>query len=152
SQHWLKGGLGAIDLANAVVDAANEKNNFSFLYDQNLSIKERVEIIAHEIYNAENVNWSDNAIQKLNDLEKNTDYRKMGICMVKTHLSTTHDPNIKGAISGWTLPIRDLSVFKGAGFIVPIAGDIKLMPGTGSNPGFRKIDINTQTGQITGLF
>ena len=152
SQHWLKGGLGAIDLANAVVDAANEKNNFSFLYDQNLSIKERVEIIAHEIYNAENVDWSDKAIQKLNELEKNTDYRKMGICMVKTHLSTTHDPNIKGAISGWTLPIRDLSIFKGAGFIVPIAGDIKLMPGTGSNPGFRKIDINTQTGQITGLF
>ena len=152
SQHWLKGGLGAIDLANAVVDAANEKNNFSFLYDQNLSIKERVEIIAHEIYNAENVDWSDKAMQKLNDLEKNTDSRKMGICMVKTHLSTTHDPNIKGAISGWTLPIRDLSVFKGAGFIVPIAGDIKLMPGTGSNPGFRKIDINTQTGQITGLF
>ena len=152
SQHWLKGGQGAIDLANAVVDAANEKNNFSFLYDQNLSIKERVEIIAHEIYNAENVNWSDKAMQKLNDLEKNTDSRKMGICMVKTHLSTTHDPNIKGAISGWTLPIRDLSVFKGAGFIVPIAGDIKLMPGTGSNPGFRKIDINTQTGQITGLF
>ena len=152
SQHWLKGGLGAIDLANAVVDAANEKNNFSFLYDQNLSIKERVEIIAHEIYNAENVDWSDKAMQKLNELEKNTDYRKMGICMVKTHLSTTHDPNIKGATSGWTLPIRDLSVFKGAGFIVPIAGDIKLMPGTGSNPGFRKIDINTQTGQITGLF
>ena len=152
SEHWLKGGIGAIDLANAVVKAANEKNNFSFLYNREQSIKERIEIIAHEIYNAKDIYYSDKAIQKINELEKNPDYNEMGICMVKTHLSTTHEPTIKGAISEWILPIRDIHVFKGAGFIVPIAGDIKLMPGTGSNPGFKKIDVNTATGKITGLF
>ena len=152
SYHWLKGGEGAINLAKAVVDAANEKNNFSYLYDHKLPIKERVEIIAHEIYNANKVDWSSKALKKVNELEKCCDCKNMGICMVKTHLSTTHDPTIKGAITGWTLPIRDLLIYKGAGFIVPVSGDIKLMPGTGSNPGFRKIDVDTQTGKITGLF
>ena len=152
SYHWLKGGEGAINLAKAVVDAANEKNNFSYLYDHKLPIKERVEIIAHEIYNANKVDWSSKALKKVNELEKYCDCKNMGICMVKTHLSTTHDPTIKGAITGWTLPIRDLLIYKGAGFIVPVSGDIKLMPGTGSNPGFRKIDVDTQTGKITGLF
>ena len=152
SYHWLKGGEGAINLAKAVVDAANEKNNFSYLYDHKLPIKERVETIAHEIYNANKVDWSSKALKKVNELEKYCDCKNMGICMVKTHLSTTHDPTIKGAITGWTLPIRDLLIYKGAGFIVPVSGDIKLMPGTGSNPGFRKIDVDTQTGKITGLF
>lgn len=152
SYHWLKGGEGAINLAKAVVDAANEKNKFSYLYDHKLPIKERVETIAHEIYNANKVDWSSKALKKVNELEKSCDCKKMGICMVKTHLSTTHDPTIKGAITGWTLPIRDLLIYKGAGFIVPVSGDIKLMPGTGSNPGFRKIDVDTQTGKITGLF
>ena len=152
SYHWLKGGEGAINLAKAVVDAANEKNNFSYLYDHKLPIKEKVETIAHEIYNANKVDWSSKALKKVNELEKYCDCKNMGICMVKTHLSTTHDPTIKGAITGWTLPIRDLLIYKGAGFIVPVSGDIKLMPGTGSNPGFRKIDVDTQTGKITGLF
>lgn len=152
SYHWLKGGEGAINLAKAVVDAANEKNKFSYLYDHKLPIKERVETIAHEIYNANKVDWSSKALKKVNELEKYCDCKNMGICMVKTHLSTTHDPTIKGAITGWTLPIRDLLIYKGAGFIVPVSGDIKLMPGTGSNPGFRKIDVDTQTGKITGLF
>ena len=152
SYHWLKGGEGAINLAKAVVDAANEKNKFSYLYDHKLPIKERVETIAHEIYNANKVDWSSKALKKVNELEKSCDCKNMGICMVKTHLSTTHDPTIKGAITGWTLPIRDLLIYKGAGFIVPVSGDIKLMPGTGSNPGFRKIDVDTQTGKITGLF
>ena len=152
SYHWLKGGEGAINLAKAVVDAANEKNKFSYLYDHKLPIKERVETIAHEIYNANKVDWSSKALKKVNELEKCCDCKNMGICMVKTHLSTTHDPTIKGAITGWTLPIRDLLIYKGAGFIVPVSGDIKLMPGTGSNPGFRKIDVDTQTGKITGLF
>jgi formate--tetrahydrofolate ligase len=152
SYHWLKGGEGAINLAKAVVDAANEKNKFSYLYDHKLPIKERVETIAHEIYNANKVDWSSKALKKVNELEKDCDCKNMGICMVKTHLSTTHDPTIKGAITGWTLPIRDLLIYKGAGFIVPVSGDIKLMPGTGSNPGFRKIDVDTQTGKITGLF
>ena len=152
SYHWLKGGEGAINLAKAVVDAANEKNNFSYLYDHKLPIKEKVETIAHEIYNANKVDWSSKALKKVNELEKCCDCKNMGICMVKTHLSTTHDPTIKGAITGWTLPIRDLLIYKGAGFIVPVSGDIKLMPGTGSNPGFRKIDVDTQTGKITGLF
>ena len=76
----------------------------------------------------------------------------MGVCMVKTHLSISHDPERKGAPTGWTLPVRDVLVYQGAGFIVPVAGDIKLMPGTASDPAYRRIDIDTETGQITGLF
>jgi formate--tetrahydrofolate ligase len=76
----------------------------------------------------------------------------MGTCMVKTHLSLSHDPSAKGRPRGWTLPIRDFMVYRGAGFIVPVAGDIKLMPGTASDPAFRRIDVNTATGRVTGLF
>ena len=84
--------------------------------------------------------------------EKDAQTSKLGICMVKTHLSLSHDPVLKGNPSGWILPIRDILVYRGAGFIVPVSGDIKLMPGTGSNPGFRRIDIDSNSGKVTGLF
>jgi formate--tetrahydrofolate ligase len=78
--------------------------------------------------------------------------RRMGTCMVKTHLSLSHDPAIKGRPTGWILPIRDILIYQGAGFVVPVAGDIKLMPGTASNPAFRRIDIDVETGKVKGLF
>ena len=99
-----------------------------------------------------NIDMLGDALEKAKALEANGDYKNFGTCMVKTHLSLSHDPKIKGRPKGWTLPIRDFMVYKGAGFIVPLAGQINLMPGTGSNPAFRKIDVCLETGKVTGMF
>ena len=152
STHWLKGGDGARELAAEVIEAAESDNAFQFLYHDDESIQTRVEKIATQIYGANGVDWSEEAIEKLKGFSEDPATARMGICMVKTHLSLSHDPKRKGAPSGWTLPIRDLLIYRGAGFIVPVAGDIKLMPGTGSNPGFRQIDVDTQSGKVVGLF
>ena len=152
SEHWLKGGEGAVELAEAVVAACEEENHFAHLYDLDMPLKERVEKIATEIYGADGVEWSAEAEEKINRFQNDPDAAKMGMCMVKTHLSLSHDPDLKGAPTGWTLPIRDVLIYKGAGFVVPVAGAIKLLPGTGSNPGFRKIDVDVETGKVTGLF
>ena len=152
SQHWLKGGEGAVELAEAVVAACDEENHFAHLYDLELPLKERVEKIASEIYGADGVEWSEEAEQKISMFQKDPEAAKMGMCMVKTHLSLSHDPDLKGRPTGWTLPIRDVLIYKGAGFVVPVAGAIKLLPGTGSNPGFRQIDVDVDTGKVTGLF
>jgi len=152
SEHWLKGGEGAIELAEAVVAACEEEDHFDYLYDLDLPLKERVEKIAVEIYGADGVEWSDEAEEKINRFQNNPEIARMGMCMVKTHLSLSHNPDLKGRPTGWTLPIRDVLIYKGAGFVVPVAGDIKLLPGTGSNPGFRKIDVDVETGKVTGLF
>ena len=152
SEHWLKGGAGAIPLAKAVIDACEEPSTFYYLYDTDLPIPDRIEKIARQVYGADGVDWTPEAREKLNQFEQDPETLALGICMVKTHLSLSHEPTLKGAPSGWRLPIRDLLVYRGAGFIVPVAGDIKLMPGTGSNPGFRRIDVDTTTGKVTGLF
>ena len=152
SEHWLKGGEGASELAQQVIDAAEEPNTFAYLYENDTPIQTRVEKIAMEIYGADAVDWSPKAQEKLKCFEADCEAEALGICMVKTHLSLSHDPTLKGAPTGWRLPIQDLLVYRGAGFIVPVAGDIKLMPGTGSNPGFRRIDVDTYTGKVTGLF
>ncbi len=152
SEHWLKGGEGAVELAEAVVAACEEENNFAYLYDLDMPLKERVEKIAVELYGADGVEWTDEAEEKIARFQADPEAAKMGICMVKTHLSLSHDPTLKGAPKGWTLPIRDVLIYKGAGFVVPVAGAIKLLPGTGSNPGFRQIDVDVNTGKVTGLF
>lgn len=152
SEHWEKGGEGAIELAEAVVAACEEENNFDFLYDLDLPLKERVEKIATELYGADGVEWSEEAEQKIQKFQNDPEAAKMATCMVKTHLSLSHDPDLKGRPTGWILPIRDVLIYKGAGFVVPVSGDIKLLPGTGSNPGFRQIDVDTETGKVTGLF
>ena len=152
SEHWLKGGEGAVELAEAVVAACEEENNFAHLYDLDMPLKERVEKIAIEIYGADGVEWSDEAEEKIAQFQADPEAAKMGMCMVKTHLSLSHDPDLKGAPKGWILPIRDVLIYKGAGFVVPVAGAIKLLPGTGSNPGFRQIDVDVNTGKVTGLF
>ncbi|MDH3982254.1 MAG: formate--tetrahydrofolate ligase, partial [Kiritimatiellaceae bacterium] len=140
SEHWLKGSEGAIELAEEVVAACEEENNFDFLYGLDLPLKERVEKIATELYGAEGVDWSNEAEEKIQKFQRDPEAAQMGTCMVKTHLSLSHDPDLKGCPEGWRLPIRDVLIYKGAGFVVPVAGDIKLLPGTGSNPGFRQID------------
>jgi formate--tetrahydrofolate ligase len=152
SQHWLKGGAGAIELADAVIDACKDKVDFKLLYEDNTPIRQRIETIAKEIYGADGVSYTPEAKTKIERLEKDPDIDRMATCMVKTHLSLTHDPNLKGRPSGWTLPIRDVLTYNGAGFIVPVAGDIKLMPGTASDPAFRRIDVDVETGKIKGLF
>jgi formate--tetrahydrofolate ligase len=152
SDHWLKGGAGALELADAVIDACNEKVNFKFLYPDTLPLRQRIETIAKEVYGADGVTYSAEAQVKAEKLEKEPDADSLCTCMVKTHLSLSHDPSKKGRPTGWTLPIRDILTYKGAGFIVPVAGDIKLMPGTSSDPAFRRVDVDTETGKVTGLF
>jgi formate--tetrahydrofolate ligase len=152
SEHWLKGGAGAVELAEAVIHACDEKNKFKFLYDLKTPLRKRIELIAKEVYGADGVTYSDEALEKAKAFEADPLAGKLGTCMVKTHLSLSHDPDIKGRPRGWELPIRDIMVYKGAGFIVPVAGAIKLMPGTGSDPAFRRIDVDVKTGKVQGLF
>jgi formate--tetrahydrofolate ligase len=153
SEHWLKGGEGAIELAEAVVEACNEEHDFKFLYPHGMSLRKQIDRIAREVYGASGVTYSPKAAAKAEALEgSNGALADFGVCMVKTHLSLSHDPALKGRPTNWELPIRDFRIYKGAGLIVPIAGDIKLMPGTASDPAFRHIDVDVETGKVRGLF
>jgi len=152
SEHWLKGGDGAIELAEAVIEACGETNHFKFLYELKTPLRKRIELIAKEVYGASGVTYINGALEKAKAMEADPASKTLGTCMVKTHLSLSHDPDIKGRPTDWELPIRDVLVYKGAGFIVPVAGAIKLMPGTASNPAFRRIDVDVKTGKVQGLF
>ena len=152
SEHWLKGGDGAIELAEAVIQACEEKHDFKFLYKLEAPLRKQIELIATEVYGAAGVTYTAEALKKAEELEQNEDFKNFGTCMVKTHLSLSHHPDLKGRPKGWKLPIRDFLVYKGAGFIVPLAGEIKLMPGTSSDPAFRRIDVDLKTGKVTGMF
>jgi methylenetetrahydrofolate dehydrogenase (NADP+) / methenyltetrahydrofolate cyclohydrolase / formyltetrahydrofolate synthetase len=152
SDQWAKGGEGAVELAEAVIEACNDKIDFHYLYPLEKKLRERVEIIAREIYGADGVSWTSDAKAKAEMLEADPKYADYATLMVKTHLSLSHDPALKGVPSNWTLPIRDILIFSGAKFLCPLAGSISLMPGTGSNPGFRRIDVDTSTGEVKGLF
>lgn len=151
-KHWLKGGEGALELADAVLDACNEKTDFKFLYPLEMPLRERVDLIAREIYGADGVSWTPEAEAKAKEVENNPAMQDFATMMVKTHLSLTHDPTLKGAPKGWILPVRDLLIFAGAKFLCPCAGTISLMPGTSSNPAFRRVDVDVNTGEVTGLF
>ncbi|MBN1369049.1 MAG: formate--tetrahydrofolate ligase [Dehalococcoidaceae bacterium] len=152
SDHWLKGGEGALELADAVIDACEEENNFKLLYDGSEPVSERIEKIAKEVYGANGITFTPEARAKIERLESDESMRSYPICMVKTHLSLSHDPTVKGRPESWTLPISDILTYGGAGFIVPVAGGIKLMPGTSSDPAFRRIDVDVDTGKVKGLF
>jgi formate--tetrahydrofolate ligase len=152
SEHWLKGGDGALELADAVMDACKEKNDIKFLYPLEMKLRERVDKIAKVVYGADGVAWNADAEAKAKAFEADKKYDEYATMMVKTHLSLTHDPTIKGTPKGWTLPIRDVLIYSGAKFLCPCAGTISLMPGTSSDPAFRRIDIDTKTGNVSGLF
>jgi formyltetrahydrofolate synthetase len=152
SEHWLKGGDGALELTDAVVEACEEKVDFNFLYDLSLPLRQRVEKIAKEVYGADGVNWTPEAEEKAKRFESDTKYNDYYTMMVKTHLSLTHDPTIKGVPTGWKLPVRDILLFSGAKFLCPMTGAISLMPGTSSLPAFKKVDVDTSTGEVSGLF
>ncbi len=152
SEHWEKGGDGALEFADAVVDACNEENNFKFLYDLDMPLRQRIELITKEVYGGDGVTYTQEAAAKAEAMEKDPDLSKLGTCMVKTHLSLSDNPNLKGVPKGWKLHVRDILTYKGAGFVVPVAGAISLMPGTGSDPAYRRIDVDTETGKVKGLF
>jgi formate--tetrahydrofolate ligase len=152
SEHWLKGGEGALEFADAVIDACEEKSEFKFLYPMEMKLRDRVALIAKEVYGADGVSWSPEAEAKAKMLEADPKYNDFATMMVKTHLSLTHDPTIKGVPKGWVLPIRDVLIYSGAKFLCPCAGTISLMPGTSSNPAFRRIDVEVETGKVMGLF
>jgi methylenetetrahydrofolate dehydrogenase (NADP+)/methenyltetrahydrofolate cyclohydrolase/formyltetrahydrofolate synthetase len=152
SEHWLKGGDGALELADAVKEACEEKNDFKFLYPMEMKLRERVDKIAKLVYGADGAAWSPEAEAKAKMFEADSKYDEYATMMVKTHLSLTHDPTIKGTPKGWSLPIRDILIYSGAKFLCPCAGAISLMPGTSSNPAFRRVDVDTKTGKVQGLF
>ena len=152
SRHWEKGGDGAIEFAEAVIEACEEKTEFKFLYALDQPVKERIELIATEVYGADGVEYSPEANASLKRIQNDPVLAKMGLCMVKTHLSLTDNPALKGVPTGWTLKIREVLTYGGAGFIVPVAGAISLMPGTSSNPAFRRVDVDTETGKVEGVF
>ncbi len=152
SSHWANGGDGALELADAVIDACQEVNEFKYLYPIETKLRERVELIARTVYGANGVAWTAEAEAKAKMLEADTQYDDYATMMVKTHLSLTHDPAVKGVPKGWTLPIRDVLIYSGAKFLCPCAGTISLMPGTSSDPAFRKVDVDVKTGKVTGLF
>jgi formyltetrahydrofolate synthetase len=152
SKHWQFGGEGALELADAVVDACNEPNDFKFLYELSMPLRQRIDMIAKEVYGADGAEYSPEALVKAKRMEEDPDMAKLGTCMVKTHLSLSDNPNLKGVPKGWKLFVRDILTYKGAGFVVPVAGAIKLMPGTASDPAYRRIDVDVESGKVKGLF
>ncbi|HFQ82307.1 MAG TPA: formate--tetrahydrofolate ligase [Desulfobacterales bacterium] len=152
SRHWEHGGDGALEFADAVVDACEEPNDFKFLYELDTPLSQRIELIAKEVYGADGVSYSPEAQTKLKRMEADPELKEMGTCMVKTHLSLSHEPAKKGVPTGWTLPISDILTYKGAGFVVPVAGAISLMPGTASDPAYRRVDVDVETGKVKGVF
>jgi formate--tetrahydrofolate ligase len=152
SQHWRHGGQGALELADAVLDACNEKVNFKYLYEMDTPLRKRVELIAKEVYGADGVSYAPEAEAKAKRFEADPKFQNFATMMVKSHLSLSHDPTLKGVPTGWTLPIRDFLVYGGARFICPVAGNISLMPGTASDPAYRRVDVDVETGKVKGLF
>ena len=152
SRHWELGGEGAEELAQAVIEACEDSTELVPLYDWNAPVRERIEKIAVCVYGADGVDYAPEAIAKLKRIESDPALSHFGLCMVKTHLSLSDNPALKGVPKGWRLSVRDVLTFGGAEFIVPVSGSISLMPGTGSNPSFRRIDVDTNTGKVSGLF
>ncbi|MBQ3305092.1 MAG: formate--tetrahydrofolate ligase [Clostridia bacterium] len=152
SNHWRYGGEGARELAEVVVEACEQKPEIKFLYDLEMPLRERVERIAKEVYGADGVDWAPLAIEKAKRFESDPKYADYCTMMVKTHLSLSHDPTLKGVPKGWRLPIRDILEYGGAKFLCPMAGTISMMPGTASDPAYRRVDVDTETGKVSGLF
>jgi methylenetetrahydrofolate dehydrogenase (NADP+)/methenyltetrahydrofolate cyclohydrolase/formyltetrahydrofolate synthetase len=150
SNHWAEGGKGAVELAEAVIDACQQPNDFSFLYPLELSIKEKIETIASKVYGADGVDYSPLAEQQIAAYEK-AGFGDLPMCMAKTHLSISHDPAWKGVPKGFVLPIREVRASVGAGFIYPLCGEMRTMPGLPSRPVFLQVDLDDE-GKVVGLF
>ncbi len=151
STHWSDGGAGAVALAEAVMAACAKPSDFRFLYPLEWDIKKKIETIATEIYGADGVSYTPEAEAKI-ALYTRLGFDKLPICMAKTHLSLSHDPNLKGVPRNFTLPVRDVRASAGAGFLYPLCGDMRTMPGLPTRPVYFDVDIDPATGKVTGLF
>jgi methylenetetrahydrofolate dehydrogenase (NADP+) / methenyltetrahydrofolate cyclohydrolase / formyltetrahydrofolate synthetase len=149
--HWMEGGLGALALAKAVVKAAETPSHFKFLYPLELSIKEKIEKVCMDIYGAAGVDYLPEAEKKI-ELYTRLGFDKLPLCMAKTHLSFSHDPALKGAPTGFRIPVRDIQASVGAGFLDPLLGDMRTMPGLPTRPVFYDVDLDLETGKVLGLF
>lgn len=150
ANHWAEGGAGAADLGKAVIAACEKPGKFRFLYPLEMSIKEKIETIVREVYGGAGVEYSPEAEKKIERYTRQG-FDKLPICMAKTHLSLSHDPNLKGAPSGFIVPVRDVRASVGAGFLYPLLGTMSTMPGLSTRPGYYDVDIDTGTGRIIGL-
>ncbi|HMM29076.1 MAG TPA: formate--tetrahydrofolate ligase [Aggregatilineaceae bacterium] len=150
SDHWARGGAGAVELAEAVVAACEKPGNFRFLYPLELPIKQKIEIIAREIYGADGVEYYPLAEKQIERYER-VGFGHLPICMAKTHLSLSHDPALKGVPTGFTVPVREVRASVGAGFVYPLLGEMSTMPGLPTTPAFMNIDVD-EDGHIVGLF
>lgn len=150
SSNFNNGGAGAVALGNAVVEACKEPNNFKFLYSLENSLDDKISTIAKEIYGADGINISEQAKAKLDQYTKQG-FSKLPICMAKTHLSLSDDPSKKGVPKGFTINVQDVKISAGAGFVYPLCGSIMTMPGLPTRPCFYDIDLDGETGAITGL-
>ncbi|CAH0728337.1 unnamed protein product, partial [Brenthis ino] len=149
--HWAKGGEGALDLADAVIAACDKPSNFEFLYPLSMPLQDKIQKIATEMYGAGYVEYTDEVLEKMKGFTQKG-YDKLAVCMAKTSNSLTGDPSVKGAPTGFTLRINDIFVSVGAGFVVPMVGEISKMPGLPTRPSIYDIDLDTKTGEIKGLF
>ena len=149
--HWMDGGKGAVKLAEAVLKAAQKPSNFKFLYPLEWSIKEKIEIICKEIYGADGVEYMPEAEAKI-ELYTRLGFDKLPLNMAKTHLSLSHNPELKGVPKGFKVPIRDIRASVGAGFLYPLLGTMRTMPGLPTRPVFYDVDLDLKTGRVVGLF
>ena len=149
--HWMHGGKGAVELAEAVVAAAKRTSHFEFLYPLDWPIKQKIETIATKVYGAAGVDYLPEAEAKV-ELYTRLGFDRLPICMAKTHLSLSHDPALKGRPTGWRLPIRDIRASVGAGFLYPLCGTMQTMPGLPTRPVYYDVDLDLRTGRVVGLF
>jgi len=147
---WAKGGEGGIEAAEAVVEACDQPKDFKYLYELDSSIKDKIEAIATKIYGADGVDYAPEAERKIEEYTK-AGYDNLPLCMAKTHLSLSHDPNLKGVPKGFRLPVRDIVPSIGAGFLYPLCGTMRTMPGLPSRPASVDVDIG-EDGKTLGLF
>ena len=152
SKHWEKGGEGAEELARQVIAACEEPSDFHYLCDLSESLSTRIERQVKEVYGGDGVDYEPAALEKLRAFEANPETASLPVCMAKTQYSLSDDATKIGRPTGWRLKVQDILIYQGAGFIVPVSGKIMLMPGTSANPAYRRIDVDTGTGKVKGLF
>jgi formate--tetrahydrofolate ligase len=149
SDHFARGGRGATELAEAVAEAAAEPSRFRLLYPDEAPLRDKVTTIARQVYGADKVEYSPLASRQLDEYER-LGLGRLPVCIAKTHLSLSADPTRTGAPTGWTLPVREVRAAAGAGFVYPVCGDMRTMPGLGSSPAAHRIDL-TDDGTVVGL-